>query len=117
MRISNWSSDVCSSDLGAYFDNPERMEAEAAATKSSNEQYRITTDADRTRPTFSNAEILETTARATAVERDPAAFLEGEEMSSASGSCTPLPPATRSEERRVGKECVSTCRSRWSPYH
>src|SRR3546814_12743688 len=23
----------------------------------------------------------------------------------------------RSEERRVGKECVSTCRSRWSPYH
>src|SRR3546814_19461569 len=32
----------------------------------------------------------------------------------------PLGPAThstRSEERRVGKECVSTCRSRWSPYH
>src|SRR3546814_6313472 len=37
-----------------------------------------------------------------------------------------LPPAlktvleqipARSEERRVGKECVSTCRSRWSPYH
>src|SRR3546814_866929 len=26
-------------------------------------------------------------------------------------------PSTRSEERRVGKECVSTCRSRWSPYH
>src|SRR3546814_20967993 len=25
--------------------------------------------------------------------------------------------AKRSEERRVGKECVSTCRSRWSPYH
>src|SRR3546814_14205560 len=29
---------------------------------------------------------------------------------------TKTPPA-RSEERRVGKECVSTCRSRWSPYH
>src|SRR3546814_6202190 len=27
------------------------------------------------------------------------------------------PPPVRSEERRVGKECVSTCRSRWSPYH
>src|SRR3546814_19912840 len=27
------------------------------------------------------------------------------------------PQASRSEERRVGKECVSTCRSRWSPYH
>src|SRR3546814_5860344 len=31
---------------------------------------------------------------------------------------TLMPPeANRSEERRVGKECVSTCRSRWSPYH
>src|SRR3546814_14000639 len=29
----------------------------------------------------------------------------------------PPSPALRSEERRVGKECVSTCRSRWSPYH
>src|SRR3546814_12858330 len=27
------------------------------------------------------------------------------------------PSHGRSEERRVGKECVSTCRSRWSPYH
>src|SRR3546814_14219638 len=27
------------------------------------------------------------------------------------------PTGDRSEERRVGKECVSTCRSRWSPYH
>ena len=26
-------------------------------------------------------------------------------------------PALRSEERRVGKECTSWCRSRWSPYH
>ena len=30
---------------------------------------------------------------------------------------TPLQTIVRSEERRVGKECVSTCRSRWSPYH
>src|SRR3546814_11616617 len=29
----------------------------------------------------------------------------------------PLTSLPRSEERRVGKECVSTCRSRWSPYH
>ena len=28
-----------------------------------------------------------------------------------------LPQFTRSEERRVGKECASMCRSRWSPYH
>src|SRR3546814_11679807 len=29
----------------------------------------------------------------------------------------PAQPVDRSDERRVGKECVSTCRSRWSPYH
>src|SRR3546814_13744720 len=32
-------------------------------------------------------------------------------------SPSPQPRFPRSEERRVGKECVSTCRSRWSPYH
>src|SRR3546814_9888190 len=31
--------------------------------------------------------------------------------------CHQRRPSVRSEERRVGKECVSTCRSRWSPYH
>src|SRR3546814_16940079 len=31
--------------------------------------------------------------------------------------CAPGEARIRSEERRVGKECVSTCRSRWSPYH
>src|SRR3546814_13200860 len=33
------------------------------------------------------------------------------------GAGREIESATRSEERRVGKECVSTCRSRWSPYH
>src|SRR3546814_13477145 len=33
------------------------------------------------------------------------------------GPSTAALRAARSEERRVGKECVSTCRSRWSPYH
>src|SRR3546814_13647658 len=36
-------------------------------------------------------------------------FVRGGEVSTIS--------CQRSEERRVGKECVSTCRSRWSPYH
>src|SRR3546814_20331338 len=35
----------------------------------------------------------------------------------AAGGATPEEYKTRSEERRVGKECVSTCRSRGSPYH
>src|SRR3546814_9768111 len=39
-------------------------------------------------------------------------------MGRASFSSTMICTArSRSEERRVGKECVSTCRSRWSPYH
>src|SRR3546814_11333648 len=33
------------------------------------------------------------------------------------GPLSGISPSARSEERRVGKECVSTCRSRWSPYH
>src|SRR3546814_20695660 len=36
---------------------------------------------------------------------------------SARMTVTDTAPRERSEERRVGKECVSTCRSRWSPYH
>src|SRR3546814_14788391 len=35
----------------------------------------------------------------------------------AANSSAPVAWAGRSEERRVGKACVSTCRSRWSPYH
>src|SRR3546814_601807 len=37
-------------------------------------------------------------------------------VSSSSSSSAPTPPPRRSEERRVGKECVSTCRYRWSTY-
>src|SRR3546814_6252758 len=62
LRISDWSSDVCSSDLPAAHASSRLQKAESAST---------------------------------------AALSSGE----------------RSEERRVGKECVSTCRSRWSPYH
>src|SRR3546814_16898038 len=38
--------------------------------------------------------------------------LAREQLERSGSDCCP-----RSEERRVGKECVSTCRSRWSPYH
>lgn len=78
---------------GSYFSDPERLEAAAQATKSSSQPYRITTDADHTRATFSNSEVLTTTARATAVENDPSTYLEGEDYSSNGGSCAPLPPA------------------------
>src|SRR3546814_2872041 len=77
MRISDWSSDVCSSDLPA-----------GAGARGGGRRHRLQhRGALRRRP-----------QRAGAAECHPAAL-------------------HRSEERRVGKECVSTCRSRWSPYH
>src|SRR3546814_5272357 len=77
MRISDWSSDVCSSDLVA------NSTAVAAAA----------------RPFLLNI-ILATSLLCGPLLRGLGYF-----------------PSGRSEERRVGKECVSTCRSRWSPYH
>src|SRR3546814_9481789 len=83
MRISDWSSDVCSSDLGhaSKFWLPVD---DAGARK------------------WLGCFIRERMPR----------FGVFEDMT-AEGERRPL----RSEERRVGKECVSTCRSRWSPYH
>src|SRR3546814_18037360 len=52
------------------------------------------------------------------IEADEAAFLAN--VDDGAGIEDPsviLALGRRSEERRVGKECVSTCRSRWSPYH
>src|SRR3546814_13434609 len=48
-----------------------------------------------------------------AVQREAVAHLQACHGMSERRACR----VTRSEERRVGKECVSTCRSRWSPYH
>src|SRR3546814_3139805 len=44
-------------------------------------------------------------------------FGEDEAMLTAQQAAIEANPDHRSEERRVGKACVSTCRSRWSPYH
>src|SRR3546814_2823787 len=81
MRISDWSSDVCSSDLA------ERdVDALVEIERLQRDQRLIVIHAQR---------------RVIASSR------------SRSEQCV----ARRSEERRVGNECVSTCRSRWSPYH
>src|SRR3546814_14740599 len=45
---------------------------------------------------------------------DMARYVMGKEVKEVYAAASVL---TRSEERRVGKECVSTCRTRWSPYH
>src|SRR3546814_3697233 len=57
-----------------------------------------------------------------AVEIAPSTLVWGKSRATFSGLFRPErgeggAPVARSEERRVGKECVSTCRSRWSPYH
>src|SRR3546814_9249388 len=90
MRISDWSSDVCSSDLhviGAA-DKAERMQVQAVG--------------DRTRhhvdPAVGHLQLAAAQIVAERHRVSPDLRI-------------------RSEERRVGKECVSTCRSRWSPYH
>src|SRR3546814_3959089 len=82
MRISDWSSDVCSSDLSwtgccASHDSP-LVSRHASSPR-----------------------VTHCVARRRALARN----------------CLALSHDHRSEERRVGKECVSTCRSRWSPYH
>src|SRR3546814_2413165 len=82
VRISDWSSDVCSSDLAARISGLNRP---------------------------STGRWLFTLVRLGYVRERGGRYM-----------LTPglLPLACgRSEERRVGKECVSTCRSRWSTYH
>ena len=79
---------------GEYFDDPDRLEAAGASARHASEPYRITIDGDRTRPAFSNDEILATTGRATSIENDPSTYLAGEEISGSAGSCAPLPPGT-----------------------
>src|SRR3546814_19687443 len=53
------------------------------------------------------------TRRSSDLNRPPPAAMRSRPRSRLAGRRHGL----RSEERRVGKECVSTCRSRWSPYH
>src|SRR3546814_4360036 len=84
MRISDWSSDVCSSDLAGL-------------------------TAGRGRRPAGDAAPVDVSAHDE--PRSP------EQKRRAMSWAQRLKRVFRSEERRVGQECVSTCRSRWSPYH
>src|SRR3546814_19976448 len=109
MRISDWSSDVCSSDLGR--DHAQTLEERAAA-------FRIDIDDILTgsQPALKEGEGTATASAApkplpsTAAISEPAVF-SGEFSWPLKGSIL-----TRSEERRLGKVCVRPFRSRCSPY-
>src|SRR3546814_15138341 len=97
MRISDWSSDVCSSDL-------IRLEGLSVATGSGV----MTAHAKHTKRPKPDSPVpvaLETPG--SGKDAGKVCFF----------SDCPYKTKYRSDERRVGKECVSTCRSRWSPYH
>src|SRR3546814_19734881 len=99
MRISDWSSDVCSSDL-------HRRAAEVCGEA-------LGVDGGRGDDHLQVAAPLQQLLQVAEQEIDVEAALVG--LVDDDGVVGRQP--ARSEERRVGKECVSTCRSRWSPYH
>src|SRR3546814_11884122 len=98
MRISDWSSDVCSSDLLAVTAANQR--AAMNSLKATEEELES-----------AQAHLIERNAEL--IERNNELILSRERVAELEAAVN----AARSEERRVGKECVSTCRSRWEPYH
>src|SRR3546814_10093597 len=91
MRISDWSSDVCSSDLHAAIEVTAEVDQRLGAA------------ADR-------LAVDHTLHRTGCRHADPGGGQGGEQLG-------PEHRGQRSEERRVGRACVSTCRSRWSREH
>src|SRR3546814_11492670 len=102
MRISDWSSDVCSSDLFGL----RRIKVVADA-----EQRQIGADHVHHRARRLALEELEPFGLRLA--DIPVAELGSQRLSNRLQIFAGI--IARSEERRVGNECVSTCRSRWSP--
>src|SRR3546814_5576027 len=88
LRISDWSSDVCSSDL---------LDVAGQAGD-------VVDDDDSATSALAGPKIGQQFQHAGPIDQ-------------AAGDGFVLEHGGRSEERRVGKECVSTCRSRWAPYH
>src|SRR3546814_13513300 len=109
MRISDWSSDVCSSDLMPL----ARIVAhEADGLDPLGAQLRD--DAKRVDRAFCR---LATCHRNSIIIEDLESDIGARGHRGADRQQSAMMIGARSEERRVGKECVSTCRSRWSPEH
>src|SRR3546814_14177149 len=105
MRISDWSSDVCSSDLGAIKVRVAGGDTVYAIPELPAEQR---APEDHLRRVFGDWVVEVNHSANLVVLRTP--------PGSAHVVGSALDRSGRSEERRVGKECVSTCSSRWVPY-
>src|SRR3546814_15975514 len=112
MRISDWSSDVCSSDLRRHAEQLGGLRIEAAAGIVAGVVDRL---GHRGTVRQRSAQPGGPLGRGVGLRREAGRFLEDavEVEAAEAGGLRQI----RSEERRVGKECVSTCRSWWSPYH
>src|SRR3546814_15376876 len=100
MRISDWSSDVCSSDLAEDRIPDAGLAGHDAALR---------TGFGRIAP-LSGERVVHPVGAVVVLALVPGVGAPGDGVGG-------LQHHARSEERRVGKECVSTCRSRWLPYH
>src|SRR3546814_9027297 len=118
MRISDWSSDVCSSDLpGTRLDESELATRYGMSRTPVREAFKALAGMGLVEQRPHRGVVVALPSR----KRMEEMF---EVMAEIEATCARLaavrmtgPERRRSEERRVGKECVSTCRSRWSPLH
>src|SRR3546814_18865031 len=114
MRISDWSSDVCSSDLTENVQGEVQKKLDVL----SNEILLEANEWGGNLAAMASEEMQ-------TIHRIPNHYPKGQNLllfdpldgSSNIDVNVSIGTIFRSEERRVGKECVSTCRSRWSPYH
>src|SRR3546814_17166959 len=102
MRISDWSSDVCSSDLQDAHGRRVYRQAPALRKRSL---------------AFPRPPLQSFPAQFFPAQFFPAQFFPAQFFPAQFFHVTVASSSRRSEERRVGKGCVRTCRSRWSPYH
>src|SRR3546814_18298313 len=110
MRISDWSSDVCSSDLA-----PNLAAANKRVRNILKQAGDVCGNVDPAR--FEHAAEKQLFAALKSIDAQNAKTADyTQQLINLEALREPV-DAFRSEERRVGKECVSTCRSRWARYN